>query len=171
MIDKKNTILIGKAIREGKYLSITYKNKSGGIIPFWMSILDINAKDELRVNMFNITKDDPIAHAKIFISEIQSAEILRFSYYEVPEELINRLEHDKSLQIYDFHRYDNNILNYYVECYKANRDPGHRYLRAEYFSSFLSKVSLTRGFVEGPVVGTIRVGSFKTIESIDNLLT
>jgi len=123
MIDKKIAILIGKAIREGKYLNITYKNRSGEITPFWISILDIKANDELRVNMFNVTKDDPITDAKIFVSGIQSAEILKFSHYEVPEELIKKLEQDKSLQIYDFQRYDNNILNYYLECYKANKDP------------------------------------------------
>jgi hypothetical protein len=123
MIDKKITILIGKAIREGKYLNITYKNQSGEITPFWISILDINAKDEMQVDIFNVTKDDPITDRKIFISEIQSADILKFSHYEVPEELIKKLEYDKSLQIYDFHRYDNNILNYYLECHKANRDP------------------------------------------------
>lgn len=60
MIDKKITTLIGKAIREGKYLNITYKNRSGEITPFWISILDINANDELSVNMFNVTKDEPI---------------------------------------------------------------------------------------------------------------
>jgi hypothetical protein len=39
----KITALIGKAIREGKYLDITYKNKTGEITPFWISVLDINA--------------------------------------------------------------------------------------------------------------------------------
>lgn len=123
MIDKKITILIGQAIREGKYLSITYKNKTGEITPFWISILDINAQDQLRVNMFNVTKDSPILNGKISITGIQSAEILKFSQYEVPEELITKLEHDESLRVYAFNRYDNNILNYYLECYKANRDP------------------------------------------------
>lgn len=122
MIDKKITVLIGKAIREEKYLNITYKNKSGDITLFWISILDINSKGELWVNMFNVTKDDPIINKKIFISGIQSAEILRFSYYDVPEALVRKLD-DDSLQAYEFDRYDNNILNYYLECYKANHDP------------------------------------------------
>ncbi|WP_339815262.1 AAA domain-containing protein [uncultured Imperialibacter sp.] len=123
MLDKKITTLIGKAIREGKYLNITYQNKSGEITPFWISILDINERDELRVNMFNVTKDDPIRDSKIFISAIQTAEILKFSHYNVPEKLIRRLDEDESLQMYEFDRYDNNILNYYLECYKANKDP------------------------------------------------
>lgn len=123
MIDKKITILIGKAIREGKYLNITYQNKNGEITLFWISILDINAKGELRVNIFNATKDDPIIDSKIFISSIKNAEILKFSGYDVPEKLIKKLDDDERLQMYEFDRYDNNILNYYLECYKANKDP------------------------------------------------
>tara|TARA_R110002020_G_scaffold61545_6_gene165533 strand:- start:9431 stop:12454 length:3024 start_codon:yes stop_codon:yes gene_type:complete len=123
MIDKKITALIGKAIREGKYLNITYQNKSGEITPFWICILDINAKDELRVNMFNVTKDVPLLDKKIFISSIQSADILKFSHCDVSEKLIKKLDEDDSLQVYEFDLYDNNILNYYLECYKANKDP------------------------------------------------
>lgn len=115
--------LVGKAIREGKYLNITYKNKNGEITPFWISILDIKTNNALIVNIFNITKDEPILNAKIFISSIKSAEILKFSHYKVSEKLIKRLNEDKSLYEYDFDRFDNNILNYYLECYKANSDP------------------------------------------------
>ncbi|RAI93850.1 DEAD/DEAH box helicase [Algoriphagus yeomjeoni] len=123
MIDKKITSLIGKAIREGKYLNITYKNKEGNITPFWVSILDINSKAVLQVNMFNVTKDEPLLNKKIFISSIQSAEILKFSHCESSDKLIKKLDEDESLQAYEFDRYDNNILNYYLECYKANKDP------------------------------------------------
>lgn len=123
MIDKKITTLIGKAIREGKYLDISYKNKNEEITQFWISILDINAYGELRVNIFNVTKDEPILNGKIYISNIQTAEILRFSHYDVSERLIKKIEEDESLQKYEFDRFDNNILNYYLECYKANHDP------------------------------------------------
>jgi superfamily I DNA and/or RNA helicase len=123
MIDKKITELIGKAIREGKYLSIIYKNKDGEITSFWISILDINANDELYANIFNITKDEPLINKKIYINSIQKAEILKFSHYDVSEELIKKIEEDESLQKYDFDKYDNNVLNYYLECYKANNDP------------------------------------------------
>lgn len=123
MIDKKITGLIGKAIREGKYLNITYKNKSGDITSFWISVLDISANDELFVNQFNVTKDEPLLNKKIFISSIQTVEILRFSHYDVSDTLIKKIDEDKSLQNYEFDIYDNNILNYYLECYKANNDP------------------------------------------------
>ncbi|WP_298510549.1 AAA domain-containing protein [uncultured Kordia sp.] len=115
--------LIGKAIREGKYLKINYENKNGDNTQFWISILDINANDELFVHLFNPNKDEPILNAKIFISKIQDAEILKFSHYKVSEKLIRKLDEDKSLDTYDFDRFDNNVLNYYLECYKANSDP------------------------------------------------
>jgi len=123
MIDKTITALIGKAIRDGKYLRITYKNRDGEITIFWIRILDINSRHQLRVDMFNVTKDDPIINAKIYISAIQSAEILKFSHYEVPEKLIKKIEEDESLEDYNFDRYDNSLLNYYLECYRANNDP------------------------------------------------
>lgn len=123
MINKNITVIIGKAIREGKFLNITYKNKDGEITPFWISILDINANGELWVNMFNVTKDHPLLGKKIFITSIQSAEILKFSHSESSEQLIKKLDQDDSLHSYEFDRYDNNILNYYLECYKANKDP------------------------------------------------
>lgn len=122
MTDKNITALLGQAIREGKYLNITYKNQIGEINPFWICVLDINANDELYINMFNVTKDEPIYDAKIYISRIQTAEILKFSHYDVPDELIRKIDEDDSLQKYDFDRYDINVLNYYLECYKANTD-------------------------------------------------
>src|SRR5512145_2683059 len=100
MIDKNTTVLIGKAIREGKYLNITYKNSNGEITPFWICILDISANDELYVNMFNVTKDEPILGAKIYISSIQKAEILKFSHYDVTDKLIQKIDEDESLQKY-----------------------------------------------------------------------
>lgn len=123
MSEQRITELIGRAIREGKYLNITYKNKNEEITQFWISILDINGNDELKVNIFNITKDEPLTNKKIFISSIQSVEILRFSHYDVADSLIKKIEEDECLKKYNFDRYNNNILNYYIECYKANKDP------------------------------------------------
>lgn len=123
MIDNKIPVQIGKAIREGKYLNVSYKNAAGESTQFWMCVLDITGPDQLRVNMFNVTKDNPILDGRVFVSAIQSAEILRFSYYDVPETLIKKLEDDERLQMFSATRYDNDILNYYMECHKANKDP------------------------------------------------
>lgn len=123
MSNKNITTKIGEAIRQGKYLSIYYKNKQGEVKPFWISILDITPNDKIVVDMFNAMKDDPILNTTISISGIQSAEILKFSHYDVSEQLIKKINEDERLQVYEFDRFNNNILNYYLECYKANKDP------------------------------------------------
>lgn len=123
MIDKTITALIGKSIREGKYLNITYKNKNDEITPFWIAVLDIFENGELCCDLFNVTKDDPIRNAKIYLSSIQTAEILKFSHYDVKDELIHKIAEDVSLQKFEFHFYDSHVLNYYLECYKANNNP------------------------------------------------
>jgi hypothetical protein len=123
MVEKRIYSYLGEAIRGGKYLSITYKNKKGEVTPFWIRILDISANDDLIVDMFNVTKDAPLRNKKIFISSIQSAEILKFSHYDVSDKLIRKIEEDESLQEYQFNRFDNRVLSYYLECYRANQDP------------------------------------------------
>ena len=123
MTNKKITVSIGEAIRQGKYLSITYKNKQGEVKHFWISILDITSNDKIVVNMFNVMKDEPILNTTISISAIQRAELLKFSHYDVPDQLVKKINEEESLQVYEFDRYNNNILNYYLECYKANNDP------------------------------------------------
>ncbi|WP_298141131.1 AAA domain-containing protein [Flavobacterium sp.] len=123
MNNKKITICIGEAIRKGKYLSITYKNKQEDITSFWIAILDITSNDKIVVNMFNTMKDEPLFDRIISISAIQSAEILKFSHYDVPPQLIKKINEDDSLQVYEFDRYNNTILNYYIECNKSNNDP------------------------------------------------
>lgn len=123
MTNKKITVCIGEAIREGKYLNITYKNKEGKVTPFWISIWDITRHDKIVVDMFNVNKDEPLFQRTISISSIQSAELLKFSHYDVPPELIKKINEDERLHVYEFDRYSNNILNYYLECNKANNDP------------------------------------------------
>src|SRR5690606_16104778 len=58
-----------------------------------------------------------------FISSIVKAKILKFSHYDVSDKLIKKIEEDESLQKYEFDRYDNKLLNYYLECYKSNKNP------------------------------------------------
>lgn len=123
MSNKKIIVSIGEAIKNGKYLNITYKNKQGENTLFWIAILDITSNDKIVVNMFNVKKDEPLLNRTISISSIQSAEILKFSHYDVPSHLIKKINEDDSLQVYEFDRFNNDILNYYLECNRANNDP------------------------------------------------
>lgn len=122
-INTKITHLIARSIQEGKYLSISYKNKNEELTDFWISIQDINQYDELTVNMFNVTKPEPILNATIRITRITRAELLIFSTYDVPYSLVNKIQNDESLDVYSFEKFDTTILNYYLECYRAGADP------------------------------------------------
>ncbi|WP_211223557.1 hypothetical protein [Flavobacterium filum] len=99
-INKKVIHKIGEAIRGGKYLSIYYKNKQEEIRHFWICILDINNRGQMVVDMFNVNKDEPILQTTLYLAAIQSAEILKFSHYDVPEQLIKKLQEDESLHVY-----------------------------------------------------------------------
>jgi superfamily I DNA and/or RNA helicase len=123
MDSKKITVAIGEAIRQGKYLDITYKNREDKVHRFWISILDIYGNNKIVVDMFNTMIDESLLRKSISISSIQSAEILKFSHYDVPPHLVKKLNEDDSLLVYEFDRYNNNILNYYLECHKVNHDP------------------------------------------------
>lgn len=85
--------------------------------------MDVLPNGDLKVNMFNITKEEPILNAKIYMHSIQHAEVLKFSCYEVDPLLAKKIDEDDALQHFEFDQYQANILNYYLECYKANRDP------------------------------------------------
>ncbi len=115
--------LIGKSIQGGFYLSVTYENKKGEINPFWLSVIDIIDENEIMVNMFNVTKDDPIKNVKIFISKIKSVEILNFSCFDVPEKLLDKVTNSEILQSFNPDAFNNGLLQYYLECFKANVDP------------------------------------------------
>jgi len=115
--------LIGKSIQGGYYLSITYENKKGETNPFWISVVDILNDNEILVNMYNLTKEDPIFNGKIFIAKIKTAEILNFSYYTVPNKLLDRIIDSEVLQPFNPDEFNSGLLQYYLECYKANADP------------------------------------------------
>lgn len=115
---------ISKAIKGGKYLDITYNNKNKGeITNFWICIIDVINESRLKVHIFNHTKDKPIHDAEIFIENIIKAEILKFSNYEVPNSLIKKLQQDTNFKEFGFEGYNQEVLDYLLECYKLNRDP------------------------------------------------
>lgn len=115
--------LIGRAIREGRYLSVSYENAEGRNTEFWIRILDLNENQTINVDIYNLTKENPILNTKIKISKIRSVELLKFSYCQVSEELIKKINKYNQLDIYNFDKYNNKILEYYLECYRASADP------------------------------------------------
>lgn len=123
--------LIGRSIREGKMLSISYGNKKGATTSFWIGITDVigpmnSEKANLKALYFNVAKDncDKRVEKTLVFSSIKSAELLEGVQYDVPPKLLNKLQKNSSeVSWIKYERFNNDILNYYLECSKLDNDP------------------------------------------------
>lgn len=84
-----------KAIRTGKWVYVTYAGDGNAKKYFWISVEDIEFGQEIRlsVSMYNPDKNvDDAIQAKLYFNKIQTAKILDFTEYDVPDQLLNKLE-------------------------------------------------------------------------------
>lgn len=116
---------ISKAIKEGKWLHISYINKNGENTFYWIAVQDIDCNSKkLFVKMFNDKLSLGVLDGEIFFDKIQNADVIEFSSYDVPDNLVNKIE--QNIEKYKWLNYDHfnhNILNYYTECNILDSDP------------------------------------------------
>ena len=116
-----------KAIRTGKWVYVTYTGDGNAKKYFWISVEDIEFGQEIRlsVSMYNPDKNvDDAIQAKLYFNKIQTAKILDFTEYDVPDQLLNKLE--QNMDKYEWLKYEQDIsylLNYYEECNWFDKDP------------------------------------------------
>ena len=119
---------VSKAIKEGKWLNISYINKDNENTFYWIAIKDINFDTKkLFVSIFNDKKSMKTIETWISFDNIQNADVIDFSSYDVSEDLINKIE--KNLEKCSWLNYDHfnyNILNYYIECNILDCDPSQK---------------------------------------------
>ncbi|ORY81687.1 P-loop containing nucleoside triphosphate hydrolase protein [Neocallimastix californiae] len=99
---------ISKAIKEKKWLNISYTNTR-----------------ELYVSIFNDRRAilDTI-NSWIFFDKIKTAKVIEFTSYDRPDELIEKIEQNMELcQWLNYDHFNNNILNYYIKCNELDVDP------------------------------------------------
>ena len=119
---------ISKAIKEAKWLSISYINKNDENTFYWVAIKDIDfTKKTLFVTMFNDKKSMNTYEAWISFNGIKSAEIIEFTSYNRPDALIEKIENnlDKCRWL-NYDHFNHNILNYYSECNILDNDPSQK---------------------------------------------
>ena len=116
---------ISKAIKESKWLNISYLNKDGEITFFWVSVLDINHRNKtLKVSLFNDKKSLTSLNGWINFENIKSAQIIEFSSYEIPIALLEKIENNlDKFEWLNYDKFNHNILNYYAECNYLDADP------------------------------------------------
>ena len=123
---KNKELVISDAIKRGKWLDIIYKNSNNETTYFWIAIKDINLKEKiLNCSIFNEPKGlNVLGDINIRFDGIESAKILEFTNYDVPEELLNKLETQREdAKWLKFETFNNNILRYYYKCNEYDNDP------------------------------------------------
>ena len=123
---KNKELVISDAIKRGKWLDIVYINSNNETTYFWIAIKDINLREKiLYCSIFNEPKGlNVLGDISIRFDGIESAKILEFTNYDVPEELLNKLETQREdAKWLKFETFNNNILRYYYKCNEYDNDP------------------------------------------------
>ncbi len=115
---------IFKAIHEGKWLSVEYKNKDENITRYWIAIKDIHVeKKSLVVDGLHLANYS-LRELYVFIDSIISASIIDGSYYPINEALVNDIKENQSKYKSIFTNIVNTkILNYLADCNRMDSTP------------------------------------------------
>ena len=96
---------IFKAIHEGKWLSIEYRNKKDEVTKYWVAILNINiSRRSLHVEGFHLSKFTVDDYPCIYIDSILTSAVVEGSYYEPPAGLLADIDENPEKYEGLFHR-------------------------------------------------------------------
>ena len=121
---------IFKAIHEGKWLSIEYKNKEGKVTKYWIGIKDLNPRwKTLKVEGLHLSTYKTMSYDKIFIDSILSSHVVEGSFFAPNRELITRIRENPEEYSALFDNVANlKTLEYLAACNKLDAIP----YKAEY---------------------------------------
>lgn len=115
---------IFKAIYEGKWVAVEYKNKSGDTTNYWIGIKDIiTNKEMLLVEGLNVAS---LEHKELnlYFSSIVNTNIIDGSFFPKNDQLIYDIENKPSRYTFIFQNVTNlKLLDYYSECNKLDNTP------------------------------------------------
>ncbi|MDD6058847.1 MAG: AAA domain-containing protein [Ruminococcus sp.] len=115
---------IFKAIHEGKWLSIEYRNNQGSLTRYWIGIYDIDTRyKRLRVEGLHLGNFRNMK-LTIYIDKIESTKLLDGTYQPVNERLIEDINLNPNKYAFIFTNTANlKILNYLADCNKLDSIP------------------------------------------------
>ncbi len=116
---------IFKAIHEGKWLEIEYRNKRDEETRYWIGIKDINVMNKsLDVEAMHLGLYSVANFPCIFIDSIKSSKIIDSSYYAVNQNLVNDIQMNPQKYKVLFENSANlKVLNYLEMCNKLDTTP------------------------------------------------
>lgn len=134
---------IFKAIHEGKWLEIEYRNKRDEETRYWIGIKDINVVNKtLDVEAMHLGLYSVAHFSYIFIDSIQSTKIIDSSYFAVNQNLIDDIQMNPQKYKVLFENTVNlKVLNYLEMCNKLDTTP--------YYSDYTLVNSLDRESFSG----------------------
>lgn len=134
---------IFKAIHEGKWLKIEYRNKSGEITKYWIGIRDINVqKRTLAVDGLHLARHTIQQYDYIYIDAILTSHIVEGSYCAVNKQLIQDIAVNPHKYKSLFDNIANlKILSYLEMCSRMDTIP--------YYSNYSLISSLDRDSFRG----------------------
>ena len=115
---------IFRAIHEGKWLSIEYRNKDGKLTKYWIGIQDIDLKHKmLRVDGLHLG-EMATAELVIYIDSILSSAVLEGTYCAINQRLVGdiALHPEKYTGLFD-NIPNLKILNYLSDCNRLDATP------------------------------------------------
>jgi len=96
---------VSKAIKEAKWLDISYQNKQDETTQYWIAIKDIDPKTrKLTVDMFNSSKSLNSIETVISFERIKSANVLNFCTYNGADKLEEKIE--SNIEAFEWLKYD-----------------------------------------------------------------
>lgn len=119
------TILtLSRAIKEKKWIQVTYRNQQGEITKYWVGIKDILDNKRLVVDSVRYGQiEQPVKPLTIFADSIIDANLIDSTYYPYSDKLIEKIENNH-LQYSWLSYFDTNheVLEYYKLCAMEDTD-------------------------------------------------
>ena len=116
---------IFKAIHEGRWLSIVYRNQKDQVTKYWIGIRNLNiAKRTLQVEGLHLGKYSLETYDWIYIDSILSSQVIEGTYCPINQTLVRDiyLNPHKYRTLFD-HAANLKILNYLEDCSRLDKTP------------------------------------------------
>ena len=115
---------IFKAIHEGKWLSIEYKNRSGRITKYWIGIKSLDTRDNSMIVDGLHLGELKVQELKIFINSILHTAIIEGSFCKVNEKLVEDIKLNPTKYTSLFDQIPNlKTLSYLADCNRLDTTP------------------------------------------------
>lgn len=115
---------IFKAIHEGKWIAVEYRNKQQNVTKYWIGIKNINPyKKLLVVDGLNVATSE-MKELNLYYDSIIDANLIEGSFCKINSKLLEDIEEHSSRYSFIFNNVTNlKLLDYYSECNKLDNTP------------------------------------------------